>query len=265
MRILLLGLVIAASLAIPRAAALPTPQDDAVAAVDRSVERDVFRETELYCMTLAIYFEGGSTAEPLVGQRHIARVIAERARANRKMWGGRTICGVVFYQANNVCQFSFACLPLARRSPPRKNRHFEMHRWETSAEIAREELEGIRKEAGSRGGGGDDDEPTAARAEPAPDPLIRYYMNPALTPLKNVCRFQKEFVPVVRAGRHDFFREPTSDERRALAQSEPEACKRYAAMLKAKSKKAKLAKLKAKHHKHAAKSQRKKHARVARR
>jgi hypothetical protein len=28
--------------------------------------------------------------------RHIARVIGERARANRRMWGGRTICGVVF-------------------------------------------------------------------------------------------------------------------------------------------------------------------------
>ena len=67
-------------------------------------------------MTLAIFFEGGSTGEPEIGMRHIARVIAERAKANRTEWGGNTICGVVFYKSSN-CQFSFACLPLARRTP----------------------------------------------------------------------------------------------------------------------------------------------------
>src|SRR5918999_4189621 len=79
--------------------------------------RDVFAETELYCLTLAIYFEGGSTREPEIGQRHIARVITERAKADRPIWGGNTICGVVFYKRGKTCQFSFACLPLTRRTP----------------------------------------------------------------------------------------------------------------------------------------------------
>src|SRR5262245_47632115 len=82
--------------------------------------RDIVAETELYCLALAIYFEGGSTREPEIGQRHIARVITERAKANRTYWGGNTICGVVFYKRKGVCQFSFACLPIARRTP-RKN------------------------------------------------------------------------------------------------------------------------------------------------
>src|SRR5712692_9391700 len=80
------------------------------------ISRDIFAETELYCLALAIFFEGGSTDEPEVGQRHIARVVTERAKADRPYWGGKTICGVVFYK-RKICQFSFACLPLARRTP----------------------------------------------------------------------------------------------------------------------------------------------------
>src|SRR6185436_5827383 len=102
-------------------------------------ERDVVSETDLYCMTLAIFFEGGSTGEPETGMRHIARVIAERAKANRKEWGGNTICGVVFYKRSK-CQFSFACLPLARRTP--RPGPF----WDASQEIARAQLEGRNEE-----------------------------------------------------------------------------------------------------------------------
>jgi hypothetical protein len=58
--------------------------------------------------------------------------------------------------------------------------------------------------------------------------LIRYYMNPALTPDRNACRFRKEFVPVLEAGRHQFFREPTHAELAALKQDEPVECKRAA-------------------------------------
>ena len=88
-----------------------------------------------------------------------------------------------------VCQFSFACLPRAQRTPRRN------HLWRFSAEIARDALEG--------------------QNHGSPE-MIRYYMNAEYTPLKNQCRFQKEFVPVVKAGRHEFFREPTSLERRQL-------------------------------------------------
>ena len=78
--------------------------------------RDILAETHLYCLALAVYFEGGSTVESEEGQRHIARVVAERAKANRRKWGGGDICDVVFYRKNGVCQFSFACLPSARRT-----------------------------------------------------------------------------------------------------------------------------------------------------
>ncbi len=186
---------------------------------------DVFADTELYCLTLGIYFEGGSTREPEIGLRHIARVITERAKADRPIWGGNTICGVVFYKRGKTCQFSFACLPLARRTPHRNAL------WYRSEAIARDTIAGRNDE---------------------PDDSIRYYMNAELSALKNVCAFRKELVPVVTAGRHEFFREATTEERAALAKTNPEACKRYAQLLKAKKhkkKKSKLARTQQKKHK----------------
>jgi hypothetical protein len=59
-------------------------------------------------------------------------------------------------------------------------------------------------------------------------------MNAELTPPKNACRFRKEFVPVVQAGRHEFFREATRAERRALEKAEHAECKKYEASLKKK-------------------------------
>jgi hypothetical protein len=59
-------------------------------------------------------------------------------------------------------------------------------------------------------------------------------MNASLTPAKNACRFRKEFVPVVQAGRHEFFREPTRAERRALEKAEHAECKKYEASLRKK-------------------------------
>jgi hypothetical protein len=171
---------------------------------NRFVDRDVVAETRLYCMALAVYFEGGSTAESEEGQRHIARVVHERAKANRKKWGGSDICNVVFYMRSGVCQFSFACLPLARRVPR------DGAAWRYSLAIARDELEG-RSAVEER--------------------LIRYYMNPALTPARNACRFRKEFVRVTVAGRHEFFREPSQAELAALSKSEPVECTRQAQAL----------------------------------
>ena len=176
--------------------------------------RDFKAETDLYCVALAVYFEEGSTAETLEGQRHIARVVIGRARANVSKWGGRDLCNVVFYKRAGVCQFSFACLPLARRTP-RGGR-----RWETAMAIAGEELVG-RSEVGGQD--------------------ARYYMNPALTSDRNACRFRREFVPVFEAGRHQFFREPTEAERQALLNSDPAECKRYKAALETKKRIAKAA------------------------
>jgi hypothetical protein len=163
-------------------------------------QRDFKAETDLYCLALAVYFEDGSTTEDLEGQRYIARVVTQRTRANLSKWGGHDLCDVVFYKRAGVCQFSFACLPLARRTPRGGAR------WEQAMQIASEELN--------------------AQAD-ASDAGIRYYMNPALTSDRNACRFRKEFVPVLEAGRHQFFREPTEAERRKLASSEPVECRRY--------------------------------------
>lgn len=178
------------------------------------INRDIVAETQLYCLALAVYFEGGSTAEPEIGQRHVARVVVARANANRAIWGGSKICDVVFYQRKKTCQFSFACLPNARRTPRGGPA------WTYSMSIAKDELEG-RSTVEERS--------------------IRYYMNAALTPPRNACRFRKEFVPVIQAGRHEFFREASTSERVELAKAEHAECKRQEALKKKKIAKAKRA------------------------
>jgi len=175
--------------------------------------RDLKAENDLYCLALAVYFEEGSTSDDLDGQRRIAQVVTERARADRRKWGGRDICEVVFYKRSGVCQFSFACLPLARRTPRGGSR------WHQAMAIASEALLGTDQDSGE----------------------ARYYMNPAITSDRNACRFRKEFVPVFDAGRHAFFREPTEEERRALAASDPVECQRYKAAIELKKKLAKIA------------------------
>jgi hypothetical protein len=163
-----------------------------------ATKKTVDSQTEFHCLALAVYFEGGSTAESEDGQRRIARVVIERAKEDQRKWGGSKLCDVVFYKRAGVCQFSFACLPLGRRTP------HGSATWQRSLSIAQEELE-AKSEVGDDG--------------------IRYYLNPALTSNRNVCRFRREFVPVVEAGRHQFFREPTAEERAALAKSEFAECK----------------------------------------
>jgi len=142
--------------------------------------------------------------------------VVARARANRQIWGGGKICDVVFYKRTKVCQFSFACLPLAQRTVRGGKA------WRYSMDIARDELEG-------RSG--------------LEERLLRYYMNASLTPPKNACRFRKEFVPVVQVGRHEFFREASRTERRELEKAEHAECRKHEASLK-KSKQAKNSKTK---------------------
>src|SRR6478672_4652959 len=162
---------------------------------EEAVPRDIVGESQLHCIALAVYFEGGSTFESEEGQRHIARVVVERAKANLRKWGGSNLCDVVFYKRAGVCQFSFACLPLARRSPRGGAA------WQRALEIAKEEIDGHSDVA---------------------EYSIRYYMNPALTSDRNACRFRREFVPVMDAGRHQFFREPATEfERADLRNSNP--------------------------------------------
>lgn len=198
------------------AQATPAPLPVTHITRDGIINRDIMAETQLYCLALAIYFEGGSTDEPEIGQRHVARVVVARAAANRAIWGGSNICDVVFYQRKKTCQFSFACLPTAQRTPRGGPA------WRYSMDIAKDELDG-RSYIEERS--------------------IRYYMNAALTPARNACRFRKEFVPVVQAGRHEFFREASSSERSELAKMEHAECKRQAEATAA-AKKKKTAKAK---------------------
>jgi Cell Wall Hydrolase len=178
------------------------------------IETDIVAESHLYCLALAVYFEGGSTGETIEGQQYIARVVTERARERRRKWGGGDICDVVFYKRAEVCQFTFACLPKVRRTPN------DGPRWRQAVTVARDELE-------------------SASARLAGE--MRYYMNPALTSDRNACRFRKEFVPVGRAGRHEFFREPTEAERAEIAVVQHAECVRYQAALEAQRRKAKAA------------------------
>ncbi|MGV3635701.1 MAG: cell wall hydrolase [Pseudorhodoplanes sp.] len=208
--------VIVGSVTSAPALAHRAPVDEAKVALGDPINRgrDIAYETELYCLALAVYFEGGSTDETEEGQRHIAHVVVARARANRQIWGGSKICDVVFYKRGKVCQFSFACLPIAQRTARGGKA------WRYSMDIARDELEG-------RSG--------------LEERLLRYCMNAELTPPKNACRFRKEFVPVVQAGRHEFFREASRAERRELEKADHAECKTYEASLKKKQAK-KLAK-----------------------
>ena len=93
--------------------------DDENALNDELLPRDIVGETQLHCVALAIYFEGGSTSESETGQRHIARVVVDRAKANLRKWGGSDLCDVVFYKKAGVCQFrSPACRWRAARRGP---------------------------------------------------------------------------------------------------------------------------------------------------
>lgn len=177
------------------------PDDHEIAQIASKTAEPRINDNELYCLALAVYFEGGSTGESEEGQRHIARVVNLRAQSNRRVWGGSELCDVVFYKRRGVCQFSFACLPLARRTP-----RFGPA-WQFSESVAVDELDGSSD--------------VHAR-------FIRYYMNPALTPPKNACRFRREFVPVLVAGRHHFFREPLARERAKIARGEYQECKQAA-------------------------------------
>jgi hypothetical protein len=189
------------------AASAPFTADSRSPTID-VIPRDIVSGNHEFCMALAVFFEGGSTGESEEGQRHIARVVNERAQADRRKWGGDDVCDVVFYNRRGVCQFTFACLPLARRTPNGGAA------WKYAVAIARDELTGV---------------------SPLEERSIRYYMNPALTPRRNVCRFRKEFVPVIIAGRHHFFREPTREELKILAVYEPVECKQVKKPVKTKS------------------------------
>jgi Cell Wall Hydrolase len=222
---LALALAVNILLPVPVQASPALPKDWRLELGPASSDLDSVAASELYCMALALFLEGGSSGEPEEGLRHIARVIAERAKANRPTWGGPTICGVVFHKTGGVCQFSFTCLPSAWRTP----RMGPL--WHFAAAIADQELKGESM---------------------GPDDRIRYFMNAGLSSLRSVCWFRRELVPVAKVGSHEFFREPTESELKELSAIEFAACTRYAVSLNAQrvrvSKKRSARKAKARKH-----------------
>lgn len=64
---------------------------------------------ELKCLADNIYYE--ARGEPIEGQIAVAQVTLNRVRQGR--WGS-TVCDVVYYKRNGVCQFSWVCMPKAK-------------------------------------------------------------------------------------------------------------------------------------------------------
>lgn len=194
------------------------PDTDRPARVVMAAEIDRAQNIK-FCLTMAAYYEGGSTDEPEEGVREYVRTILYRMSRNLPKWGGNTVCGVVYKLYNGVCQFTFAC-KAGNRKPP------ENPRWLQTERIVEEEL--IAYEEGVRNG-------------------LPYYYNPRETAWRVQCRWRKELVPVRHAGRHLYFREPDSrQEARELARGNyPECHRAKAAVAKAKAKaRTKLAKAK---------------------
>lgn len=63
---------------------------------------------QLKCLSDNIYYE--ARGEPVEGQIAVAQVTLNRVRQGR--WGN-TVCDVVYYKRNSVCQFSWVCMPRA--------------------------------------------------------------------------------------------------------------------------------------------------------
>jgi hypothetical protein len=148
-------------------------------------------------------FEGGSSHGTDSEVRAVGELVKARASEGKRMWGGSDICDVVFHRAKGVCQFSFACLPAARRTP----RQSEI--WQRMLSMARDVLDGVE----------------------AQDMLARYYLNPQETSDRNVCRFKREFVPVFTEGRHDYYRPPEKSEVQSVRNGIYPECIRYQAAL----------------------------------
>ena len=79
------------------------------------VQRAETIETELMCMSQAVYYE--SAFEPVPGQIAVAEVIANRVRDHRYP---DSVCGVVFQGATRTtgCQFTFTCDGSMERNKP---------------------------------------------------------------------------------------------------------------------------------------------------
>lgn len=175
-------------------------------------------ENDSHVLALALYWEGGSTGEPVDGMRRIAEVIKTRVALNRSDFGGGEFHDVVYHAhksklGKKVCQFSFACLSSTKRKP------IAGERWELAREVARDALRD--------------------KVRPAQEEVAEYYLNPQFSTLKSICWFKTKLVEAGQTGRHIFWRERKAwDGPREEAAEKPEECLKLEAMEEAAKRKA---------------------------
>lgn len=149
---------------------------------------------ELMCLAKIVYFE--SRNQPELGQKLVAHSVMERVRANKREFGGSTICKVMRYEKKRkngklVPQYSFRLLPEAQQVPK------DAKKWKESLSVAEIVRSGAWK----------------------PDEKFigaKWYMNPDQSEPQNICWFRRNLISVGREKDHEFFRRPWNDLERMI-------------------------------------------------
>ena len=144
------------------------------AVADNDWWNSFYRDT-IYPLALNVYHE--ARGESALGRQMVAYVTVERARENRREWGGNTIHGVVYHG----CQFSWTCDP--NIGAPRN-----AEAWEAAENAAILVALGLFN----------------------PPPVLedaRYYMNPDAASQRGRCWFAENLRQIGMVGRHYFYTE----------------------------------------------------------
>jgi N-acetylmuramoyl-L-alanine amidase len=145
------------------------------ARADGLSESDKLFVKEVYHLALNVYYE--ARGEPRLGQEMVAYITVMRSKADRPMWGGNTILGVIYKKF----QFSWT-LDSDRKAPFGPA-------WDQAIEVSMEVLRGeFTPPAGLLGG-------------------AVYYMNPRTASYKEKCRMATHYRQVGVVGDHYFYSE----------------------------------------------------------
>jgi hypothetical protein len=146
-----------------------------------------------------VYWEAIIAKEPELSSRMVAYVTVQRAKANKRIFGGTNIYGVVYKRATKpngviVCQFSWTCMAVAHKEPGSKPH------WRLSQRIANDELAGNF-------------------SPPAHLKGATHYLNPKHSARHNICWFKTHLVLLGKAeesSQHVFYREPRNEQEKSL-------------------------------------------------
>lgn len=148
-------------------------------------------ERALIALAKNVYWEALAANEPELSARMVAHVTVERAKANKKYWGGEDIHDVVYARklkknGGMVCQFTWTCKTAAKKEPG------VSAKWELAMQIAREEL--------------------AGKFTPPPQLVgATSYLNPKYSGRHNICEFKTRLILLGKAepeSQHFFYRDP---------------------------------------------------------